>query len=58
MGLQVGDVLVLDTRTEAQLTGQIAGQERLLGRPGRIGKKAGFLVERVLPPGKTLKDRE
>ncbi len=58
MDLQLGDVLVLDTRADAQLTGQIAGQERLLGRPGRIGKKAGFLIERVLPPGKTVKDRE
>lgn len=52
MALQTGDVLVLDQRTDAQLPGFVAGQERLVGRPGRIGKHAGFLVERVLPVGK------
>jgi flagellar motor switch protein FliM len=57
MALQAGDVLVLDQRSDAQMTGYIAGAERVVGRAGRMGKKAAYLVERVLPPGKTSTDR-
>jgi flagellar motor switch protein FliM len=58
MAMQAGDVLVLDQRSDAQLTGFVAGTERLLGRPGRIGKHAGFLVDRVLPPGGNVGERK
>ena len=57
MALQSGDVLVLDQRSDSQMTGYIAGTERVVGRPGRIGKHAGYLVERVLPRGGTASDR-
>lgn len=58
MDMQVGDVLVLDQRTETRLTGSIAGTERLIGRAGRIGKHAAFLVDKVLPIGKAPQDKE
>jgi flagellar motor switch protein FliM len=49
MGLSVGDILVLDQSHDALLPGRVAGRERLLGRPGIIGRKAGYLVEEVHP---------
>jgi flagellar motor switch protein FliM len=49
MDMKVGDVLVLDQTHDAQLSGRIAGKERMVGRPGIIGRKAGFLVEKVIP---------
>jgi flagellar motor switch protein FliM len=58
MDMQTGDVLVLDQRTDSQLIGAIAGIERMLGRPGRIGKRAAFQVDRILPIGKTPKDKD
>lgn len=58
MALQVGDVLVLDQRHDAQMIGHVAGIERLVGRPGRKNKNAAFLVERVISAGKTFQDRE
>lgn len=56
--LKIGDVLVLDQRHDAQLTGHVAGFERLIGRPGRIGRKTGFSIERVIPAGSNLLDRD
>lgn len=58
MDMQPGDVLVLDQRTEAKLTGSIAGTERLIGHAGRIGKHAAFQVDKVLPVGKGPQDKE
>ena len=58
MDLAPGDVLVLDQRHDGQLPGFVAGLERLAGRPGRLGRKVGFLVERVIPAGKSPLDRE
>jgi flagellar motor switch protein FliM len=52
MRLEVGDVLVLDQRTDDQLRGYIEGRLRVVGRPGRIGKKNGFLVEKVVSDGR------
>ncbi len=52
MSLQVGDVLVLDQRTTAQAKGYVKGELRLLGRPGKLGRKAAFQVERVVPDGR------
>jgi flagellar motor switch protein FliM len=52
MRLAPGDVLVLDQRTDDQVRGYIEGRLRAVGRPGRIGKKAGFLVEQVVPDGR------
>lgn len=51
MRLAPGDVLVLDQRSDDQVRAYVEGRLRLVGRPGRIGKKAGFLVEQVLPDG-------
>jgi flagellar motor switch protein FliM len=58
MGLRSGDILVLDQAHGDLMSGRIAGRERLLGRPGRIGKKLAFLVERVLPAGQATPDKE
>lgn len=52
MNLKVGDVLVMDQRPEDQAKGFVSGRLRMLGRPGQIGRKAGFLVEQVLPDGR------
>jgi flagellar motor switch protein FliM len=52
MALKTGDVLVLDERTNVQLKAFVRDQLRLLGRPGRIGKHAAFLVEQVVPDGR------
>lgn len=52
MALQPGDVLVLDERTNSQVQGFITDQLRLLGRPGRLGRKAAFLVEQVVSNGR------
>jgi flagellar motor switch protein FliM len=56
LALKIGDVLVLDQRHDDQLVGRVAGLHRLVGRPGRLGKKTGFLVDQVIPAGKTLLD--
>jgi len=58
MDVKVGDVLVLDQQHDDQLVGRIAGLSRMMGRPGIIGRKAGFLVERVIPAGKNPLDRD
>lgn len=58
MDLQVGDVLVLEQRHDAQLAGHVAGLHRLMGRPGTIGKKVGYLVDRVIPAGRNPLDRD
>ncbi len=52
MNLQVGDVMVLDERTTSLAKGFIADQLRVLGRPGKLGRKAAFLVEQVIPDGR------
>jgi flagellar motor switch protein FliM len=52
MRLEVGDVLVLDQRSDDQLRGFVEGRLRVVGRPGRIGKKNGFLVEKVVSDGR------
>ena len=52
MALKTGDVLVLDERTNVQLKAFVRDQLRLLGRPGRLGKHAAFLVEQVVPDGR------
>ncbi len=53
MAMQTGDVLVLNQATDAQVEGHLAGKLRLFGRPGRIGKHLGLVVERVLPAGRS-----
>jgi len=55
--LKPGDVVVLDQHQRDQCHAYIADKLRLLGRPGRIGKKAGMLVERIIPAGKDPQDR-
>jgi flagellar motor switch protein FliM len=56
--LKVGDVLVLDQAHDALLSGRVAGRDRILGRPGIIGRKAGFLVDTVIPSeGMTVEKR-
>jgi flagellar motor switch protein FliM len=57
MALKPGDVLVLDQRPEDPARGYISGKLRFSGRAGRIGRKAGVLVERVLPVGHDLRDK-
>lgn len=52
MNLQIGDVLVLDERTNSQAKGYIKDQLRVLGKPGKLGRKAAFLVEQVVPDGR------
>ena len=58
MRMQVGDVLVLDQRTNEPAKGLIADKLRFLASPGRSGKKLAIRVQRVLPPGKTPFDKE
>lgn len=58
LALAIGDVLVLDQRHDDQLVGRVAGLQRLMGRPGTIGKKNGYLVDRVIPAGKNPLDRD
>jgi flagellar motor switch protein FliM len=58
MDMKVGDVLVLDQQHDEQLVGRVAGLQRMMGRPGIIGRKAGYLVDRVIPAGKNPLDRE
>ena len=52
MKLDIGDVLVLDQRTNSQAKGFITDQLKLLGRPGKLGRKAAFLIDQVLPDGR------
>lgn len=52
MGLKTGDVLVLDERTNASVKGFIKDQLRIIGRPGKLGRKAAFLVDQVVPNGR------
>jgi flagellar motor switch protein FliM len=48
MGLKVGDVVVLGQGHDALMPGRVAGRERMLGRPGIIGRKVGYLVEEII----------
>lgn len=52
MDLKPGDVLVLDQRMGTQAKGCVSGELRFLGRPGKLGRKAAFLVEDMLPDGR------
>lgn len=52
MGLKTGDVMVLDERTNASVKGFIKDQLRVIGRPGKLGRKAAFLVDQVVPNGR------
>jgi flagellar motor switch protein FliM len=52
LGLKAGDVLVLDQRTETPARGLVKGELRFLGRAGKLGRKAGFLIETVCPDGR------
>jgi flagellar motor switch protein FliM len=56
--LQEGDVLVLDQRHDEALQGKVLDRRKLTGRPGRVGKKLGLLVEGVLPSGPPFMDME
>lgn len=52
MDLKPGDVLVMDQRVGTQARGEVSGHLRVLGSPGKLGRKAAFLVEDVLPDGR------
>jgi flagellar motor switch protein FliM len=52
MNLKVGDVMVLDERTNSATKGFIKDQLRIIGRPGKLGRKAALLVDRVVPDGR------
>ena len=58
LNLKIGDVLVLDQGHDEQLIGKVSGLQRLMGRPGIIGRKAGYLVERIIAAGKNPLDRD
>lgn len=51
LSLKEGDVLVLDQHREQALTGYLRGKLKLTGRPGRIGRHYGLVVEDVVPEG-------
>lgn len=55
LDLKAGDVLVLDQRTTAAAKGYVKGNLRFLGRPGKLGRKAAFLVDELLPEGRETK---
>ena len=52
MSLKIGDVMVLDERTNSAAKGFIKDQLRVTGRPGKLGRKAAFLVDHVIPDGR------
>lgn len=47
--LRVGDVVVLDQDADEQVRGHIYGRPKLRGRPGRIGRKTGVIIDEVEP---------
>lgn len=49
LGLQVGDVLVLDKGVEESLRGFVNGRDQLRCHPGQIGKKTTIMIDAVLP---------
>ncbi|MFW5750996.1 MAG: flagellar motor switch protein FliM [Planctomycetota bacterium] len=51
LAMSKGDVIVLDQPRDEPMQGHLAGLYKLQGRPGRIGRKVGFLVEQLLPRG-------
>lgn len=51
LGLQQGDVLVLDQRHDDLLEATVGGRRKVYGRAGRVGRKLGFLIEQVKPDG-------
>lgn len=48
LGLEVGDVVTLDTRTVQPLTCLVEGVPKFLGRVGRRGRSLAFVVEALL----------
>ncbi len=51
LAMQKGDVIVLDQPVQQPLAGRLGNLYKLTGRPGRSGRKLGFLVEELLPRG-------
>lgn len=51
LDLAVGDVLQLDGRRDAPIPVRIDGHVRLVGSPGRVGRKLGLLVRELHPDG-------
>lgn len=43
--LQVGDVIVLDSRVNEPLTATVGGNRKLLGWPGRVGSRQAFQID-------------
>ncbi len=52
LAMAPGDVIVLDQGLKDLMPGTIGGKQRLMGKPGRIGRKLGVVVERVMPIAK------
>ncbi len=57
LALRPGDVVVLDQSTLDPVQLSVRGRLRALGRPGRIGRHLGVLVDRPLPSGASPLDR-
>lgn len=51
LDLKKDDVLVLDQRADDLMTATIGGLTKLYGRPGKIGRKVGFLIDQVKADG-------
>jgi flagellar motor switch protein FliM len=49
LGLQVGNVIKLDTSTGQELALLVGGQHKFWSRPGRVGRRIGVVVTRVSP---------
>ena len=55
IGMEVGDVLTTDHRITQDIEGFIGNRKKIIGRPGLVGKKRGFVVTEVISPlGKEL----
>lgn len=55
IGMEVGDVLTTDHRITQDIEGFIGNSKKIIGRPGLVGKKRGFVVTEVISPlGKEL----
>jgi flagellar motor switch protein FliM len=49
LALAVGDILVLDQGQSDPVSGSIEGRLRLLGKPGRVGRRLAMVVQQTLP---------
>lgn len=47
LGLQKGDVIVLDTAASQDLEVNVGGKHKYYGRPGRVGRRLGVAITRV-----------